>query len=375
MSVERAALSLEGFLEKRKDTMKLRWVTYWFRLQNTTLFFYTQTNGIASDLRGCYYIFKVQSVREVHTVHSKRFVFEITMTDGKRKVLAAQTAALRKQWVERLWEAMNLSTSSLADSSSRHLDAREQRGRPSSSSCARAGPDSAMGSIPARPFSAPPARLRHLQVPAGPSEGPYREESPDRSPLPHQHPGGDSLCADDGQEGGYDVLPLRKKVCEVKAPEMDDDVYDFPLAFRRPDGRPVSEPTESIYDVPSSLLRKRPSGASAAAAGQRGLLEDMRSSLRMKEGTTASPITQCTFYPDKCDAFILFHVFSSDINISANICGVCLRPQQVGSTEVFISLVSSIQEQKQQSLTIPKTLIHTHTHTGQATVPLQLTIG
>nr|XP_040046405.1 uncharacterized protein LOC120827520 isoform X2 [Gasterosteus aculeatus aculeatus] len=128
MSVERAALSLEGFLEKRKDTMKLRWVTYWFRLQNTTLFFYTQTNGIASDLRGCYYIFKVQSVREVHTVHSKRFVFEITMTDGKRKVLAAQTAALRKQWVERLWEAMNLSTSSLADSSSRHLDAREQRG-------------------------------------------------------------------------------------------------------------------------------------------------------------------------------------------------------------------------------------------------------
>lgn len=125
----------------------------------------------------------------------------------------------------------------------RSLDAREQRGRPSSSSssssCARAGPDSAMGSIPARPFSAPPARLRHLQVPAGPSEGPYRAESPDRSPLPHQHPGGDllngsdllvspsprvtfgsakpaalfagdSLCADDGQEGGYDVLPLRK---------------------------------------------------------------------------------------------------------------------------------------------------------------------
>lgn len=28
------------------------------------------------------------------------------------------------------------------------------------------------------------------------------------------------------------------EVCEVKAPEMDDDVYDFPLAFRRPDGRP-----------------------------------------------------------------------------------------------------------------------------------------
>ncbi|XP_037332929.1 uncharacterized protein LOC119220790 [Pungitius pungitius] len=257
MSVERAVLLFEGFLEKRKDTMKLRWVTYWFRLQNTTLFFYTERNGNASHLRGCYYIFKVQSVREVHKADNKRFVFEITMTDGKRKVLAAGTAALRKQWVGLLWEAMHLSTSSLSDSSSTRPDAREQRERQtSSSSCGFV-----MGSLPARPLSAPPARLRPLQVPVRLSEGPCREEGPYRSPLPHQHPGGDSLSAEDRQEGDYDILPLRKKVCEVQAlTQMDEGVYDFPLSIRRADEHP--EPTESIYDVPSTLLKYRPNGTS-----------------------------------------------------------------------------------------------------------------
>ncbi|KAL6102812.1 uncharacterized protein ACO6RY_02344 [Pungitius sinensis] len=261
MSVERAVLLFEGFLEKRKDTMKLRWVTYWFRLQNTTLFFYTERNGSASHLRGCYYIFKVQSVREVHKVDNKRFVFEITMTDGKRKVLAAGTAALRKQWVGLLWEAMHLSTSSLSGSSSTHLDGRE---RPSSSSSCGL----VMGSLPARPLSAPPARLRRLQVPVCPSEGPSREEGPYRCPLPHQHPGGDSLSAEDRQEGDYDILPLRKKVCEVKAPtQMEEAVYDFPLSIRRADEHP--EPTESIYDVPSTLLKYRPSGTSEEQQQQR----------------------------------------------------------------------------------------------------------
>ncbi|KAM8845703.1 uncharacterized protein AB9W97_000720 isoform 1-T1 [Spinachia spinachia] len=130
------SVSLEGFLEKRKDTMRWRWATYWFRLQNATMFFYTQRNGSASHLRGCYYIFKVQSVREVQEVN-KRFVFEITMTDGRRKVL----------------------------------------------------------------------------------------------------------------------------VPEVKPPtQMDERVYDVPLSTRRADEHP--EPTESIYDVPRSLLRNRPDGAS-----------------------------------------------------------------------------------------------------------------
>ncbi|XP_062295286.1 uncharacterized protein LOC133999953 [Scomber scombrus] len=84
----------EGFLQKRKDTLKLKWVTYWFRLQNTTLFFYTQKNGNASHLRGYYYIYTVQSVREVQRVGSKRFMFELIMTNGKRKVLVSQHCGL-----------------------------------------------------------------------------------------------------------------------------------------------------------------------------------------------------------------------------------------------------------------------------------------
>ncbi|KAK1876967.1 Arf-GAP with coiled-coil ANK repeat and PH domain containing protein 2 [Dissostichus eleginoides] len=87
MSVDQTKLLLEGFLQKRKDNMKLRWVTYWFRLQNTTLFFYTQKNGSASHLRSYYYIYTVQSVREVPRVAGNRFIFEIIMTNGKRKVL------------------------------------------------------------------------------------------------------------------------------------------------------------------------------------------------------------------------------------------------------------------------------------------------
>ncbi|XP_034046619.1 uncharacterized protein LOC117528152 isoform X2 [Thalassophryne amazonica] len=110
MSTDRTKLLFEGFLQKRKDTMKIRWVTYWFRLQNTTLFFYTKKNGSALHLRGYYYIYTVQSVREVQQVSSKRFLFEIIMTNGKRKVLAAESAADRNEWIEHLWRAMRLSS-------------------------------------------------------------------------------------------------------------------------------------------------------------------------------------------------------------------------------------------------------------------------
>ncbi|RVE69412.1 hypothetical protein OJAV_G00077690 [Oryzias javanicus] len=110
MSVDGTSVLFEGFLQKRKDTLKLRWVTYWFRLQNTTLFFYNQKSCDASTLKGYYYIYTVQSVREIPKATKKHFMFEIILKNGKCKMLAAQTAALRKQWVEHLWEAMRLST-------------------------------------------------------------------------------------------------------------------------------------------------------------------------------------------------------------------------------------------------------------------------
>ncbi|XP_016134942.1 uncharacterized protein [Sinocyclocheilus grahami] len=98
----------QGFLKKRKDKMRLRWVTYWFRLYNTTLFFYTKKHGSALDLRGQYYIYEVQSVREVGRSENNRYLFEITMKNGKKKMLAADTADVRQEWMEQLWKAMLL---------------------------------------------------------------------------------------------------------------------------------------------------------------------------------------------------------------------------------------------------------------------------
>ncbi|KTF93224.1 hypothetical protein cypCar_00047316, partial [Cyprinus carpio] len=87
---------------------RLRWMTYWFRLYNTTLFFYTKKHGSAIDLRGQYYIYEIQSVREVSRSESNHYLFEITMKNGKKKMLAADTADVRQEWMEQLWKAMLL---------------------------------------------------------------------------------------------------------------------------------------------------------------------------------------------------------------------------------------------------------------------------
>ncbi|XP_028675447.1 uncharacterized protein LOC114665187 isoform X3 [Erpetoichthys calabaricus] len=76
---EPADLVFEGFLKKRKDKMKMTWMTYWFRLHNCTLFFYTKKNGDASHLRGQYYVYT-----------------------------SAETEQLRSVWMEFLWKAMQL---------------------------------------------------------------------------------------------------------------------------------------------------------------------------------------------------------------------------------------------------------------------------
>ncbi|KAL3053877.1 hypothetical protein OYC64_006247 [Pagothenia borchgrevinki] len=267
MSVDQTKLLLEGFLQKRKDTMKLRWVTYWFRLQNTTLFFYTQKNGSASHLRGYYYIYTVQSVREVPRVAGNRIIFEIIMTNGKRKVLAAETAALRKEWVRCLWQAMHLSTSGLSDSRSPNLEVCEQRERLNTSAPIYSNIDSVMESLPARPFSAPPptGHIHHdiwsIAPPICPLEELNHEEAMQQNTPPacgyQQHnvtssvwPSGVSHT-EGRQEGDYDILPLGNRPC---GNAMEEGVYDFPMSYRRAAEHP--NPAESIYDVPSSLLRR-----------------------------------------------------------------------------------------------------------------------
>ncbi|XP_034396012.1 uncharacterized protein LOC117735478 isoform X2 [Cyclopterus lumpus] len=219
-----------------------------------------------SHLRGHYYIYTVQSVREVQRVDGKRFMFEIMMTNGKKKVLAAETAALRKEWLGLLWQAMNLSTSGVTYSRSTHLEVCEQRERLNSSTPVSS--HSVMESLLAQALSAPSGHIQHetrsisslirLSEESNHEETASGNTPPDRS---YQHHNGHSVDnpqrssglnhAEDVQEGDYDILPLRNKVCEINtSTEMDEGEYDFPLSYRRAAEHP--KPTESIYDVPSS---------------------------------------------------------------------------------------------------------------------------
>ncbi|XP_034646443.1 uncharacterized protein LOC117887817 isoform X2 [Trachemys scripta elegans] len=78
MAVE-ADLIFESFLKKRKDKMKFTWAKYWFRLHNTTLYFFTKKHGDALCLRGRYSIY-----------------------------ISAESADLRTAWIEILWKSMQL---------------------------------------------------------------------------------------------------------------------------------------------------------------------------------------------------------------------------------------------------------------------------
>ncbi|XP_062389116.1 interactor protein for cytohesin exchange factors 1 [Sardina pilchardus] len=255
-------LFFEGFLRKRKDKLKVKWVTYWFRLHNTTLFFYTKKEGRhASNLRGQYYIYTVQSVREV--TEGKRHTFEITMKNGKRKMLAAETPEMRREWVSQLWKAMQLSGS----------------GR-SRSLCAW---PKETGELKARAFSSPCAsdqQVTELMESRGQSpQEPSGQDRPHSSTWPtaaHPYPAhtvntafsrADSCNSHSftteykqmqeqnqrAEESLYDTLPPARKSLA-----MIESIYDTPASCRRGIEQPQSyrEATESIYDVPKSLLRK-----------------------------------------------------------------------------------------------------------------------
>ncbi|XP_020561026.1 uncharacterized protein LOC101169947 isoform X2 [Oryzias latipes] len=209
MSVDGTRLLFEGFLQKRKDTLKLMWATYWFRLQNTTLFFYNEKNCDASTLKGYYYIYKVQSVREVPKASKKHFLFEIILANGKSKMLAAKTAALREQWIEHLWEAMRLSTSA----------------------------GTLMTLLP--PMQTTPLTPQQIY----PETRIYEEHS--------YHPESHSseFSGEDHQsDGDYDHLPCRA-IQKISTPTKMDDVYDSPRSYFKKTEYPT-------YDVPTCHLRK-----------------------------------------------------------------------------------------------------------------------
>ncbi|XP_076121197.1 uncharacterized protein LOC143101839 isoform X1 [Alosa pseudoharengus] len=252
-------LFFEGYLRKRKDKWKIRWVTYWFRLHNTTLFFYTKKEGChASNLRGQYYIYTVQSVREV--TEGKRHTFEITMKNGKRKILAAETPEMRHKWVSQLWQAMHLCGSGRSLSlcvwpkETSELKARafsspctsdklatelvESRGQPPQEP---SGPDrrhSTTWPSTTHPYLAHTAFSRVDSYSSHSFKMEYKQNQEQ-----NQRP----------EDDLYDTLPPARKSFPAT-----ESIYDTPTSYRRVIEQQQSyrEATESIYDVPKSLLRK-----------------------------------------------------------------------------------------------------------------------
>ncbi|XP_061088550.1 uncharacterized protein LOC133122546 [Conger conger] len=228
MSTDQQELIFESFLKKRKDKMKLRWVRYWFRLQNTCLFFYTEKHGCALHLRGQYYIYMVQSVREVTGKGSKPFAFEITMKNGKTKLLAAETVELRHAWVSLLWKAMQLPGPGRSDSACVWDDVADLKQRAQDSLHCSSDSDSELNlkgsghvSSPPTPWDRPP-----------PSQGPLT--SAEKHTPPSE---------------------------EDRQQEMD--IYDIPPSNKKAGWEDVSE---GIYDVPTSWLTNMPERTPGAPA-------------------------------------------------------------------------------------------------------------
>ncbi|CAL9693431.1 unnamed protein product [Knipowitschia caucasica] len=122
-------------------------------------------------------------------------MFEMVMTSGKRKILAAESAQLRREWVKHLWKAMQLSTSGVTHNENICTDICSEVER--EESCAE---------------------------PCGPTKGP------------------------NDQNTAFQI----SKDFQRTEPFSNKGDYDHPQPDRKPAG------PEIHYDVPSAVLRKLP---------------------------------------------------------------------------------------------------------------------
>ncbi|XP_076865244.1 uncharacterized protein LOC143517036 isoform X2 [Brachyhypopomus gauderio] len=236
----------QGFLKKRKDKMRMRWVTYWFKLHNTTLFFYTKKHGTTSDLRGQYYLFEVESVHEVMRTENKRYLFEITMKNGKRKVLAADTADLRQEWICQLLKAMKHPEANVPETSSDWTDGADSKWRTQSNPC------STISSCRSHTERSSTLIRRPFSTHAIPSV----DSTPDSTPC-HSR-AFDSACfesspqfecemenkSENEHENDYDTLPTHN--------ETADTIYDVPKSVFRNELEYENEASSSVPERPNS---------------------------------------------------------------------------------------------------------------------------
>ncbi|KAK9977567.1 hypothetical protein ABG768_019374 [Culter alburnus] len=250
----------QGFLKKRKDKMRLRWVTYWFRLYNTTLFFYTKKHGSALDLRGQYYIYEVQSVREVNRSENNRYLFEITMKNGKKKMLAADTADVRQEWMDQLWKAMLLNGPDRSGSVSNGELVPDNNLETQSSWCEESNTETGSTSVDSRCLSIGQESFQSFTDANETQESLHTNNEMEQST--------EEFILTDYE---YDVLPSRKL--------SEEAIYDTPPSkWSTIEGE--HGVTESIYDVPNSLIRKLTEHtiephSSSESPESGGLLNDM----------------------------------------------------------------------------------------------------
>ncbi|XP_069604840.1 uncharacterized protein [Ranitomeya imitator] len=280
MDPVRQNLVFEGFLKKRKDTMKFTWAKYWFKLQNTTLYFYTRRDAQPACLRGQYYMYSVQSVRSV-TSPDGDFPFEIVMKNGRKKLLSAESEDLRDVWLKLLWKSMQLPGPGHSSSSCIWYDIPEliQRGisasdwiprddvlnNPPESAAQEAalGPDrmklffpggkendsNSISSI----YDVPTSRILTFTPPAAPPD-----TSPASPVLSHRH----ERFSSPESAMGQDYMTMEKlNLCDSPALEEDEDFScDAALGPDRmklffPGGKENdSDSISSIYDVPTSRI-------------------------------------------------------------------------------------------------------------------------
>ncbi|KAF7691127.1 uncharacterized protein LOC124376398 [Silurus meridionalis] len=252
----------QGFLKKRKDKIRLRWATYWFKLHNATLFFYNRKHGNITDLRGKYYLSEVESVRELTHTKKKHYTFEIALKNGKRKVLAAETADLRQHWMCQILQAMNHNVCNTTEPNSNWEPGLDHECRSWSSSCS---------DLQSPHDSRLPPNIQSVAVtPISPI---YVDLS---MPYNSQFPEADVKQQDDviEPENDYDVLPVCKPL------EYEEVIYDTPPSNRRASER-EHDTAESIYDIPKFAFKKSINVGSAEASCAKelpeitGLLQDM----------------------------------------------------------------------------------------------------
>ncbi|XP_018612442.1 uncharacterized protein LOC108937155 [Scleropages formosus] len=279
-------LLFEGYLRKRRDKMKMKWVTYWFRLESTTLFFYSKKDGRAINLRGQYYLCMVESVRKVNRAEGKRYVFEINMKNGKKKLLAAESEHLRQSWVASLWKAIGTSGPTCADPTSvwrgpgeKKLEEEEGISLGSSDSDSGKGVlngvgiSTSFGQWDSPGFEEIETRNSGISEPTDDyvnwrslkqhwEEMDVAKEDDLYETLELRKERTEEPVDEEGEEDYYAVPPPRRaNSSNVDAADraLAEDIYDYPLSYRNSDKSGVQEYrecTESIYDVPQSLLKK-----------------------------------------------------------------------------------------------------------------------